>query len=33
MAVLKDFFRFQACAMRGKIEAKPTDESLISFAE
>jgi hypothetical protein len=33
VAVLKYFFRFQACAMRGKIEAKPTDESLVSFAE
>ena len=33
MAVLKDFFRLQTYAMRGKIEAKPIDESLISFVE
>jgi hypothetical protein len=33
MAVLKDFLRLQACAMCSKIEEKPTDESLNSFAE
>jgi hypothetical protein len=33
LAVWKDFLRFQASTMRGKIEEGPTDESLNSFAE
>jgi hypothetical protein len=33
MATLKDFLRFQASTMQGKIEARPTDDSLNSFAE
>ena len=33
LAALKDFLRFQASVMRGKIEEIPTDESLNSFAE
>ena len=33
LAVWKDFLRFQGSTMRGKIEERPTDESLNSFAE
>jgi hypothetical protein len=33
LAALKDFLRFQASVMRGKIKKIPTDESLNSFAE
>jgi hypothetical protein len=33
LAAVKDFLRFQASVMRGKIEERPTDESLNSFAE
>jgi hypothetical protein len=33
LAVWKDFLRFRASTMRGKIEERPTDESLNSFGE
>jgi hypothetical protein len=33
LAVVKDFLRFQASLMRGKIKLKPTDDSLNCFAE
>ena len=33
LAVVKDFLRFQAGVMRGKIKQIPTDESLNCFAE
>ena len=33
LAVVKDFLRFQASVMRGKIKQIPTDESLNCFAE
>ena len=33
LAALKDFLRFQASVMRGKIKKIPTDESLNSFTE
>jgi hypothetical protein len=36
LSTLKDFFRFQASTMRGKITKnvkKPTDDSLVTFGE
>ena len=33
MAVVKDFLRFQACTMCGKIEEKPTDDSKTERSE
>jgi hypothetical protein len=33
LAAVKDFLRFQASVMRGKIKQMPTDESLNCFAE
>ena len=33
LAAVKYFLRFRASVMRGKIEERPTDESLNSFAE
>jgi hypothetical protein len=33
LAALKDFLRFQACVMRGKIKERPINKSLNSFTE